>query len=108
MLGFGNILTLSVPGGGGGGQSPPPKVQSPPLHNSKMPGDIKKKLSDFNFTPLTVILHILSITIVVRFAIASFRFQCVTSFFWVEKQRNLNYFQYNYLIKFKFGTGGYF
>ena len=28
------------------------------LHNSQTPVDIKKKLSDFNFTPLTVILRI--------------------------------------------------
>ena len=33
-----------MPGGGG--------------DSSKTPGDIEKKLSDFNFTPLTVILHI--------------------------------------------------
>ena len=51
-----------MPEGGGGGFRPLRFF----LHNKKTPGDIKKKLSDFNFTPLTVILRILSITIVVR------------------------------------------
>ena len=37
-----------------------------------------------------------------------FVFQCVTLFFGLEKQRNLNYFQNNYLIKLKFGREGYF
>ena len=53
-------LTLSMPGGG---ESAPLRFF---LHNFKTPGDIEKKLSDFNFTPLTVISRILSITIVVR------------------------------------------
>ena len=39
---------------------------------------------------------------------ATFCFQCVTLCFWDEKQKNLNYFQDNYLIKFKFGREGYF
>ena len=63
--GVGNIssrpLTLSGPGGGS--ESTPLRYF---LHNSKTPGDIEKKLSDFNFTPLMDILRILSITIVVR------------------------------------------
>ena len=54
-----SLLTLSGPAGG----IRPPKVF---LHNSKTPGDIEKKYSDFNFTPLMDILRILSITIVVR------------------------------------------
>ena len=74
----------------GGGRNPPPPRFF--LHNSKTPGDIEKKLSDFNFTPLMDILIILSITIVVNVAIATFSFQCVTSFFGLKKQRNLNYF----------------
>ena len=39
---------------------------------------------------------------------ATFCFQSVTSFFGMKKQRNLNYFQDNYLIKLKFGREGYF
>ena len=39
---------------------------------------------------------------------ATFCFQCVTSFFEMKKQRNLNYFQDNYLSKLKFGREGYF
>ena len=45
-----------------GGIPPPPLGFF--LHDSKIPYDIEKKLSDFNFTPLTVILDILPITIV--------------------------------------------
>ena len=91
---------------GGGGRNPPPLRFF--LHNSKTPGDIKKKLSDFNFTHLTVILRILSITIVVRCCHGNLLFPVCHIIFWVEKQRNLNYFQDNYLIKLKFGIGGYF
>ena len=40
-------LTLS---GQGDGIRPSPNVF---LHNSKTPQDVEKKLSDFNFTPLT-------------------------------------------------------
>ena len=39
---------------------------------------------------------------------ATFCFQSVTSFFGKKKQRNLNYFQDNYLINLKFGREGYF
>ena len=39
---------------------------------------------------------------------ATFCIQCVTSFFGMKKQGNLNYFQDNYLIRRKFGTEGYF
>ena len=76
------------------------------LHNSKTPGDIKKKLSDFNFTPFSVILRILSITIAVRCCHSNLLFPACHVIFGVEKQRNLNYFQDNYLIKLKFGTRG--
>ena len=66
-----NIQTLSydlmvvnpIHGGGKGVESAPLRFS---LHNSKTPGDIKKKLFDFNFTLLLVILHILSTTIVIR------------------------------------------
>ena len=52
---FGCALTLSMPGWG-----------IPPLtFSSKTPGDVKNKLSDFNFTLLTDILRSLS-TIVIR------------------------------------------
>ena len=91
--------------GGGGANSPPPKV-SP--HNFKTPGDIEKKRPDFNVTPLTVIIHILSISIVVRCCHSNLLFLCVTSFFGLNKQRNLNYSQDNYVIKLKFGIVGYF
>ena len=90
---------------GEGGCNPPSKVF---LHNSKTPGDIEKKLSDFNYTPLTVILRILSITIVVRYRHSNLLFPVCHHFLGLKKQRNLNYFQDNYLIKLKFGTGGYF
>ena len=46
---------------GGGGADPPVGFF---LHNCKTRQDIEKKLYDFSFTPLMVILHILSITIV--------------------------------------------
>ena len=98
------LLTLSMPGGG--------RADSAPLrfflHNSKTPGDIEKKLSHFNFTPLTDILRILSITIVVRCYHSNLLFPVCHLIFWLKKQRSLNYFQDNYLIKLKFGTGGYF
>ena len=95
-------LTLSMKGGGG---IRPLRFF---LHNSKMQGDIRKKLSDFNFTSLTVILRILSITIVVRCYHSDLLFPVCHIIFWVEKQKNMNYFQDNYLIKLKFGIEGYF
>ena len=57
------------------------------LHNSKTPGDIKKKLSDFNFTPLTDILRILTLTIVVRFCNSNLLFPVCHVIFWVEKTK---------------------
>ena len=96
-------LTLSGPGGGGGIR--PLRFF---LHNSKTPGDIEKKLSDFNFIPLMDILRILSITIVVRCCHSNLFFPVCHAFFGLKKQRNLNYFQDNYLIKLKFSTWGYF
>ena len=62
------------------------------LHNSKTPGDIEKKLSDFNFTPLTDILHILSITIVVRCCHSNLLFPVCHVIFWVEKTKKLELF----------------
>ena len=62
------------------------------LHNSKTPGDTKKKLSDFNFTPLTVILRILSITIVVRCCHSNLLFPVCHIIFWVEKTKKLELF----------------
>ena len=77
-------LTLSGPGG---------EAESAPLrffsHNSKTPGDIEKKLSDFNFTPLTDILRILSITIVVRCCHSNLLFPVCHAIFWVEKIKKL-------------------
>ena len=70
--------------------------------------DIKKKLSDFDFTPLTVILHILSITILIRCCHSNLLFTVCTSFLALKKQKILNYCQDNYLIKLKFGRDGYF
>ena len=99
-------LTLSMPAGGGGGIPPPPLKFF--LHNSKTPGHIKKKLSEFNFTPLTDILRILSIIIVVRCCHSNLLFSVCHVIFWVEKQRNLNYFQDNYLIKRKLRRGAIF
>ena len=90
---------------GGGGESAPLTFF---LHNSKTPGDIEKKLSDFNFTPLMDILRILSITIVVRFCHSNLVFPVCHVIFWVEKTKKLELFQDNYLIKLKFGTWGYF
>ena len=45
-----SIITLSGPGGGGEAESEPPLMFF--LHHSKTPGNIEKKPSDFNFTPL--------------------------------------------------------
>ena len=82
------VLTLSGPGGEG--------VESAPLrfflHNSKTPGDIEKKLSDFNFTPLMDILRILSITIVVRCCHSNLLFPVCHVIFWVEKTKKLELF----------------
>ena len=75
--------------GGGGGGIRPPKVF---LHNSKTPGDIEKQLSDFNFTPLTDILRILSITIVVRCCHSNLLFPVFHVTFWVEKTKKLELF----------------
>ena len=77
----------------------PPAPLKSFLHYSKMLRDIEKKLSDIDFAPLTVILHILSITILSEVAIATFCLQCVMSFLPLKKPKNLNYFQDNYLIK---------
>ena len=79
-------LTLS----GLGGRNPPPLRFF--LHNSKTPGDIEKKLSDFNFTPLMDILHILSITIVVRCCHSNLLFPVCHVIFWVEKTKKLELF----------------
>ena len=81
-------LTLSGPGGGGGIR-PPLRFF---LHNSKTPGDIEKKLSDFNFTPLMDILHILAITIVVRCCHSNLLFPVCHVIFWVEKTKKVELF----------------
>ena len=80
-------LTLSGPGGGA--ESAPLRFF---LHNSKTPGDIEKKLSDFNFTPLMDILRILSITIVVRCCHSNLLFPVCQVIFWVEKTKKLELF----------------
>ena len=80
-----DALTLSGPGGGGG-IPPDPRFL---IHNSKTPGDIEKKFSDFNFTPLTDILRILSITIVVRCCQSNLLFPVCHVIFWVEKTKKL-------------------
>ena len=89
----------------GEAESTPPKVF---INNSKMPGDIEKKLSDFNFTPLMDILRLLSITIAVRCCHSNLLFPMCHDIFGVEKQRNLNYFQDNYLIKLNLAHGAIF
>ena len=76
-------------GGGGGAESAPLRFF---LHNSKTPGDIRKKLSNFNFIPLTVILHILSITIVVRCCHSNLLFPACHVIFGVEKAKKLELF----------------
>ena len=75
---------------GGGGIRPPPLTFF--LHNSKTPGDIEKKLSDFNFTPLMDILHILAITIVVRCCHSNLLFPVCHVIFWVEKTKKVELF----------------
>ena len=74
----------------GGGRNPPPLRFF--LHNSKTTGDIKKKLSDFNFTPLMDILRILAITIVVRCCHSNLLFLVCHVIFWVEKTKKLELF----------------
>ena len=81
------VLTLSGPGGG---LNPPPLRFF--LHYSKTPGDIEKKLSDFNFTPLMDILHILAITIVVRCCHSNLLFPVCHVIFWVERTKKLELF----------------
>ena len=76
------VLTLSGPGGG---------IRFF-LHNSKMPGDIEKKLSDFKFTPLMDILRILSTTIVVRCRHSNLLFPVCHIISWVEKTKKLELF----------------
>ena len=60
---FGKNWVNPIHAGGGGAESAPLRFF---LYNPKTSLDIEKKLSDFNCTPLTVILHTLSITIVIR------------------------------------------
>ena len=60
------------------------------------------KHSDFNFTPLTVIVHILSTTILIRCCHINLLFSVCYDNFRIEKTKKLNYFQNNYLIKLKF------
>ena len=74
----------------GGADSAPPLRFF--LHNSKTPGDIEKKLSDFNFTPLMDILHILAITIVVRSCHSNLLFPVCHVIFWVEKTKKVELF----------------
>ena len=62
------------------------------LHNYKTPGDIEKKLSDFNFTPLMDILRILLITIAVRCCHSNLLFPVCNVIFWVEKTKKLELF----------------
>ena len=103
---YSKVKTKFNPVQTGAGRNPlPPKVF---LRNSKTPQDIEKKLSDFNFTPLTVILHVLSITIVIRCCYGNLSFSVCQIIFWMKKQRNLNYFQDNYLIKLRFAIESYF
>ena len=98
MLNFDQIskIKLTLSGGGGGGGI---------LRFSSITAKRQEIISDFNFTPLTVILRILSIAIVVRCCHRNLLFPVCHIIFWVEKQRILNYFQDNYLIKLKFGIG---
>ena len=70
--------------------------------------EILKKNFDFDFTPLTVILHILSIPILIRCCHSNLLFTVCQVISGIEKTKNLNYFQDNYLIKLKFGGEGYF
>ena len=88
-----NDLDLLNPiwtGGGGGGWNLPPLRFF--LHNSKTPGDIEKKISDFNFTPLMDILHILAITILVRCCHSNLLFPVCHVIFWVEKTKKVELF----------------
>ena len=73
-----------IPAGGGGGENPPPKVF---FHDSKTPWDIENKLSDFDFTPLTVILRILSITILIRCCHSNLLFTVCQVIFGIEKKQ---------------------
>ena len=61
-------------------------------HYSKTPQDIEKKLSDFDSTPSRVILHILSITIVIRCSHGNLLFSICHIIFWDEKIKRLNLF----------------
>ena len=72
---FGKYMINPIWTGGGGGW-----------------GNIEKKLSDFNFTPLMDILRILSITIVVRCCHNNLLFPVCHVIFWVEKTKKLELF----------------
>ena len=85
-----NQLALTLSGPGGAESAPPPLRFF--LNNSKTPGDIEKKLSDFNFTPLMDILRILSITTVVRCCHSNLLFPVCQVIFWVEKTKKLELF----------------
>ena len=83
MVRGGGHLTQSGPGGG----IRPLRFF---LNNSKTPGYIEKKLSDFNFTPLMDILRLLSITIVVRCCHSNLFVPSVSRhFFGVEETKKL-------------------
>ena len=73
-----------------------------------MPCDIEKKLSNFDFMPSAVTLHIFSITIQIRSCYSNLLLTMCHVMFGIEKtKKKLNYFQDNYLIKLKFGREGY-
>ena len=76
--------SFSNPIQAGGAESAPPRFF---LHNSETPRDIEKKLSDFDFTPLTVILHILSITILIRGCHSNLLFTVCHVIFAIEKAK---------------------
>ena len=73
--------------GGSGWLNLLPKVFRPYLQT---PQDFEKKLYDFNFTPLTAILHVLSITIVIRCCHDNLLFCHII--LWDEKTKRLELF----------------
>ena len=90
-------------GGGGGGGARSLKV-SQSVCNSKTPQDIEKKLCDSHSSPLRVILHILSITIMIRYCHVYLLLLMCNIIFWNEKVKTLD----NDPIKLKCGREGYF
>ena len=82
-----SLTALTLSGRGRGGSAP--KVSSITRKRHEI---LKNKLSDFDCTPSTVILHISSITIPIRFCHGNLLFTVCHIIFGIEKTKKLELF----------------